>query len=130
MESGSIRDEGNIPSEEEFARASKYMDEGFLHLEQVREAVLLRFRDTCPLYAFHIMPQRGVDFRAYIFFNTEKDIETCKNSGIAQQIIDFVYSELERVGRGTKAAIKVAFEFDSNENVISKYNGDYFLRLQ
>jgi hypothetical protein len=47
-------------------------------------------------------------------------------SGVTQEIEDFVYAELERAGRGGKGDIRVAFEFDSDENVNASFEGDYF----
>lgn len=120
----------NIPSDDDFARASRFMEEQAKGLDQVSEAVTMRFKKTSPLQAFHILDQRDVDFRAYIFFEKESDIVECQNSGIIQAIIDCVYAELERVGRGGKEDVKVAFEIDSNENVTENYEGDYFLRLR
>jgi hypothetical protein len=119
-----------IPTVEEFRRASQYMAERFRNLERVRGAVLSRFKDLSPLHTFDILPQSDVDFRAYVFFETNKDVDACQKNGISQQIEDCVYEELERAGRGQRTAIKVAFEYDSDENVIANYEGNYFLRLR
>ena len=106
------------------------MENQFRHLDDVSESVRREFKGKCPLYNVYILPQRDVTFRSYVFFNTSRDIEYCKSNGIVQQIIDFTYSELERVGRGSRDQIVVAFEFDSDENVIANFEGDYFLRLR
>lgn len=119
-----------IPTADEFRRASQFMAEQSRNLENVRAAVLSQFKGISPLYAFHILDQSDVDFRAYVFFVTNRDIEACQQSGISQQIEDCVYEELERAGRGRKGDIRVAFEFDSDENVIANYEGNYFLRLR
>jgi len=121
---------GNIPTAEDFERASRLMKERARNLDKVREAVFIRFKAICPLHEFYILDQRDVDFRAYVFFEEEKDIEACESSGISEQIVDCVYAELERAGRGSRADIKVAFEFDSDENVVAHYEGNYFLRLR
>ncbi len=60
----------------------------------------------------------------------ETDLEACKASGISQEMVDFVSLELERVGRGKPEGLKVAFEFDSDENVAANFEGNYFLRLR
>ena len=66
----------------------------------------------------------------FIFFEKEDDIEQCKEKGVVRQIEDFIFSELERLGRGKREDITVAFEWDSNENVEANFNGDYFQRLR
>ena len=120
----------NIPSDEDFARASRYMKEQSRNIDKVTENVVQHFKKICPLHYFCIMDQIDVDFRAYVFFKEEKDIPACKSSGIVKDIIDFVYTELELAGRGKREDITVDFEFDSDENVVSNYQGDYFLRLR
>lgn len=120
----------NIPTDEEFERASQQMREGSRNLDRVREMVLQTFKGKYPLHDFFIMDQRDVDFRAYVFFKENKDVEESRHSHIDQEIIECVYAELERAGRGKKNEIKVAFEFDSDENVEAKFEGDYYLRLR
>lgn len=65
----------------------------------------------------------------YVFYNKDEDVMKCDNDGTSKALADYVYSELERVGRGKRNEIKVVFEFDSDENVTNKYNGDYYGRL-
>ena len=119
-----------IPSSEEFARASKHMEVRFRNLDNVCENVLHQYRSRCALHELWILPQRDVDFRVYVFFEKNKDIEVCQRNGIEQEIINAVYSELEAAGRGKQADLTVAFEFDSDENATMNFDGDYFLRLR
>jgi hypothetical protein len=128
MESGEINN--NIPSDEDFARASKHMHERFRNLDIVRSNVIRHFKGICSLHEFEILFQIDEDFRAYVFFEKDLDIEKYKNNGIIQQMINFVYAELEHAGRGNKNEINVVFELDSDENVLRNYGGDYFLRLR
>lgn len=120
----------SIPTEEDFARASRLARERSRNLDKVSEAVGRRFMSIAPLYNVYILNQRDVDFRAYVFFNKDKDINACKSSGVIRDLIDFVYDELERAGRGKRGEITVGFEFDSHENVLANYEGDYLLRLR
>jgi hypothetical protein len=53
-----------------------------------------------------------------------------EKSGLASKIKEAVYEEMEKVGRGPREAIRIDFEFDSHENVVRDYEGDYFLRLR
>lgn len=120
----------NIPSDDEFARASQLMRQRSANLDQVRGSVKKAFMDLCPMHDFYILPQRDVNFRAYVFFENETDITKCERDGTVQQIEEFVYRELERVGRGGGGEVSVAFEVDSHERVVSEFEGNYFLRLR
>jgi hypothetical protein len=120
----------NIPTDEEFARADRLDQERSRNLDNVCEAVKQHFMGVCPLHNVYILWQQDVDFRAYVFFEKDKDIKACKDSGVIRDMIDFVYDELERAGRGKRGAITVGFEFDSDENVVANYEGDYLLRLR
>lgn len=120
----------NIPSEEEFEHASQLMQQKSAYLDQVRDSVKKAFMDTCPIHDFYILPQIDVDFRAYIFLEKDEDIARCERNGMIHKIEEFVYNEIERVGRGRQGDITVAFEVDSHERVEHEFEGDYFLRLR
>jgi len=119
---------GKIPTDEEFARASRVMEERARNLDRVREAVLAHFGKRYPLHDFFILDQRDVDFRAYAFLERDEDVEAMRKRGLDRELLDFVYEELERQGRGTD--IDVALELDSHENVVARFEGDYSLRLR
>ena len=119
-----------IPSDEELDRASKMMEQQFESLDVVKDTVVSRFKNACPLYDFHILPQGEDGFRAYVFFITEEDLQKCTETGIVEEIKACIYEELQRVGRGKIGETTVAFELDSDENVTANYEGDYFLRLR
>jgi len=118
-----------IPSDEEFARAGREMSESFRNLDNVCKSIKRRFKGLCPLDDVYILPLTE-RFKATVFFKETKDIEACKANGIVQELIDFTYAELERVGRGKRTDITVEFEFDSDENVTKEWGGDYFLRMR
>jgi len=120
----------SIPSDEEFEQASRAMEQRARGLDQVRESVLAEFGDPGGVCEFHILNQEDVDFRAYIFFRYDRDIQAAHQSGLATQIADRVYKVLEREGRGRRDDIEVAFEFDSHENVQKNFEGSYWLRLR
>lgn len=125
-----MSNQNNIPTPEEFERASRIMREKSRNLDEVCNSVRDRFETLCPLHEFFILDQRDVDFRAYVFFKTNMQLKAAKSSSIKDEIKRFVYSELERLGRGKQGEIKVAFEFDSHENVEANFEGDYYLRLR
>lgn len=119
-----------IPSEETIERALREMREEECGLDQVCEDVLARFGELGRLYEIFVLPQLDVDFRAYVFFHADKEVEAAHQTGLSEQIVDFVYEALERVGRGKRGDIEVAFEFDSDEHVKRSFEGDYSLRLR
>ena len=120
----------NIPSDEDFERAKRLARERSRNLDDVCDRVREHFEGAAPLHSVYILPQRDVDFRAYVFFRTNADIERCEAAGLSREIRDQVYAELERAGRGRRDEIRVAFEFDSDENVNRNFEGDYLLRLR
>lgn len=125
-----MKKENNIPSEEDFARAKKYMEERYRNLNSIEDAVKAQFSALCPLHSLYLLAQEDVDFRMYVFFKLDKNIAECREKGILSELEDFVYREFEKVGRGTKNEITVVFEYDSDENVAANYEEDYYLRLR
>ena len=115
----------SIPSDEDFARADRLDAERSRNLDKVSENVKRHYREICPLHDVYLFPERG-NFRACIFFEKDRDLESCVHDGITQEIEDFVYAELERAGRGRKEEIRVAFEFDSDERIDAEFEGDYY----
>lgn len=85
---------------------------------------------TGNFHRIYILPQRDVDFRAYVFFKKQKDLEEYVFNDRLPSFEDAVFEELERFGRGKRNEITVAFEWDSDENVDKKFEGDYLQRLQ
>jgi hypothetical protein len=119
-----------IPSEADFARAAKLMADRDRHLDEVSADVEHRFSRIYPLHKVVVLWQRDVDFRAYVFFKMDRDVESCQKNGAMDAIKNAVYEALEKYGRGKRNEIVVAFEWDSDENVDKKYDGDYLLRLR
>jgi len=117
-------------ADEAYARASKNAKEASRQLDVVCRSVKRRFSSVCPLHDIYLLPQIDVTFRAYVFLEKNEDVDACEKSGIVEEIKEFIYDELERLGRGNRSEITVAFEFDSDENVASNYGRDYFLRLR
>ena len=120
----------NIPSAEDFARAKLNMRKNDKGLSEASEGILKLFRKR-GLHEFFVLYSPKVDsFGVYVFYDLERQIEEAKDSGLEVEIRNSVFAELERVGRGSRDAIRVDFIFDSHENVELNYEGDYFLRLR
>jgi len=120
----------NIPSEEDFAKASTALKHRSRGLSQVREKILTRFQNSSELHEFFILDSSEQSFRAYIFFHSERQIEEAEKSGLTLKIRNAVFNELEKAGRGDRSMIKVNFELDSHENIKRKYDGNYYNRLR
>ena len=120
----------NIPTEEEFARASAILKERSRGLSQVRENILTIFGGGNGVHEFFILGGAGKHFTAYIFYQWDREIKEREDSGFSADIIESVFEEMDRVGRGNKKEIKINFEFDSHEVVQKKYKGNYYNRLR
>lgn len=120
----------NIPSEEDFARARAAMRENDRGLSAVRERILERFRNSGVHEAFIFYSAQGDLFMAHIFYDHDRQIEESRNSGLSFRIEAAIRGELENVGRGARDTLKIDVTFDSHENVVANYEGDYYLRLR
>lgn len=121
-----------IPSDEAFARAKARRKERDRNMGDVNHMLKDFFKKLCGNKAHnsHVIAEDDRKFRAYIFYKKNEDVRDAKESGMQIQLVKFVYDELERQGRGDKDSLDVTFEFDSHENVLSNFEGDYFLRLR
>lgn len=120
----------SIPSEEDFEQADKLIAEFGRNLDQVSLKVKNRFANSPSLYKVYVLWQGERDFRTYVFFKTNSDVEKSRSDGTVQAIQNCIYEELEFAGRGKKEDVTVSFEFDSDENVTRNYEADYMLRLR
>ena len=120
----------NIPSDEDFARASAKMKERSRGLSDVRERILDRFQPGGELHEFFIWYCSDRSFRAYVFYPHETDIKQAETSGLEARIKEAVFDELENVGRGNRQSVEVEFELDSHENVERGFEGNYYNRLR
>ncbi len=118
-----------IPSDEDFARADRNDAEQSKHLGTICDNFERHFRE---LYAFQyvvLMYQRDVDFRAYVFFKTDDELQDARRKALLPKMVEFFYQELERYGRGARPSLVIDVEFDSDENVNRRFQGDYNARL-
>ena len=119
-----------IPTPEDFERATRIDKENNRNLSKVDANVVRHFRWKCKIVLFDIFYEgREFAFRVFVFFKKNSDIEAYRLNGIVQEIEEFVCDELVRQGRGTKGEFKVAFEFDSEENVKTNFGGNYMARM-
>lgn len=122
--------QNNIPSKEDFLRAKAAIRKDDYGLSEVREKVLAQFKGK-GVHEFMVLYSRKTDsLGAYVFYDVDSQIGEAVETGLAKKIEEAVYEGLENVGRGTREDIKVNFEFDSHENVVRNYEGDYYNRLR
>lgn len=122
--------QNNIPSKEDFLRAKAAMRKDDHGLSEVRESILAKFKGK-GLHEFMVLYSRKADaFGVFVFYELDNQIGEANESGLAKEIEQVVFEELEKVGRGSRKGIKVNFEFDSHENVERNFEGDYYNRLR
>ena len=118
-----------ILTEKEIEKAIAEMDWQSRGLSQVCENIKHRFKKQ-NLHEFFVLDSSETYFGAFVFFETRLQIEQAKQSGLVERIKEEVFREMEKAGRGIPMEIRVDFEFDSHENVVENYEGDYFNRLR
>ena len=119
-----------IPSKEDFLRAKAAMKKDDHGLSEVRERILAQFKSK-GVHEFMVLYSRNTDsFGAYIFYEMDSQIEENVKTGLVEELKEAVYEGLVSVGRGIRGNIKVNFVFDSHENVVRNYEGDYYNRLR
>jgi hypothetical protein len=118
----------NIPTNEEFAKASAAMRYQARGLNEVCERVLSRFCKT--LHEVFIFDHSELSFGVCVFYRLERQVNEAKRSGLESKIKEAIFEELENVGRGNRNTIIVKFTFDSHENVEKKFGGNYYDRLR
>lgn len=122
--------QNNIPSKEDFLRAKEARKKDDHGLSEVREQILNRFKSK-GVHEFMVLYSRKTDsFGAYIFYEMDSQIGEAIETGLAKELEEAVYEGLANVGRCTRDSTKVNFEFDSHENVVRNYEGDYYSRLR
>jgi hypothetical protein len=99
-------------------------------LSEVGAKVLELFRREGLHEAFLFFSPASETFFAKLFYRLNAQVSEARESGLSDRIKQSLLVELERVGRGSRDALKVNFEFDSHENVERQFEGDYYLRLR
>jgi hypothetical protein len=119
----------SIPSEEDFSRADKLMEERYHNLEGVEQRFMESFRKRVPLHSVFIFVKDKHHYNAYVFFDKDSDLAKYRKQSIVEEMEECLYMELERVGRGMRDDVTIAVEYDSHEGVVRDYGGDYRDRL-
>lgn len=118
----------DTPHDHERFRQKLPLSERLKGMDAIGAIVADRFRKSSVKDVF-ILPQRDVDYRAYVFFEGDEDVARAKQADILHQIIESIYSELCKAGRGSRNNIELDVEFDSRERVGRDFGGDYYARM-
>ena len=113
-----------VPTEEDFARAHAAMAAELRILATVRDCVMRSFLFHLPLHDILLFPSRKTNYQAYVFYESNADVESCRVSG-ADEELKYAIAQAFASTSDTGTAPTVAVEFDSYENVKKKCNGDY-----
>ena len=119
----------DIPSDENFRRASEAIRKRSRGLSEIRDEILNKFRGSV-IHEFFIFDLSEKSFKAFVFYNTNKQLEESDNTEFAEELQETIFELLEKFGRGKREDIDLKLEFDSHENVNQLFGGDYFTRLR
>jgi hypothetical protein len=112
-----------VPTEEDFARAEAHMEAQNRMFATVRDNVFRSFAGRVPLHEIFLFPGPTTDYEAYVFYESDADIEACRGSGVEQAIRDAICQEFASTSDARSPT--VAFKFDSHESVKKQCNGNY-----
>jgi len=117
-----------VPTEDEFVRASEALSKRSLGLSEIRDDVIQKFQKD--VHEFFIFDISDKSFKAYVFLRWNWQLDKISKSGMASEIEKFVLQQLENRGRGNRDDLHLELEFDSHENVVANFGGDYYSRLR
>lgn len=78
----------------------------------------------------HFIPMFDSSLEVYLFYENNKDISQNTTNGISDMVKQIFLKTLKDLNYYKHFSDKIMFIFDSNENVIKNYQGNYFLRLR
>ena len=120
----------DIPSDEDFAKASAALSKRSRGLSQVGDRILEQFQTSGKLHEFFIFDSSENSFKAYVFYRWKRQVKKAEESGLAIKIKDAIFHELKNVGRGDRETVQLEIEYDSHESVEQHYASDYYSRLR
>lgn len=104
-------------------------DQEWRYLEQVKQGVLNQLeRDT--VHSIYMLALEDDLLDIYVFYKTNDDVRNFHSNGFSQQVTNLIERELDSVGRGKSYGVRTMYEFDSHENVVENFEGNYYLRLK
>lgn len=69
-------------------------------------------------------------FHIMVVVRTDRDIQKVKMNGFAEEMEQFVRTNLEDLGRGKAEDLNLKIDWESDENIQENYDGSYWDRLR
>lgn len=110
--------------------AHQYMKERFRGLSEATSQSMEIPKELYPITHIKIFSWDNFEFDTYVFFETNDQVAKSESDGSRERIEEEIYQQLEKVGRGSRPAVKIRFEYDSAENVKENFQGSYHLRMR
>jgi len=101
-----------------------------MNLDIIKTSVINSFKKKCNLnciWAFEFY--QGTKFEFYVFFENNNDIILSRSKGLTGEIEKYIEEELNSSNFVNHGEFDLIVEFDSNQNVQKKFNGNYYNRL-
>ena len=100
------------------------------NLKEAEKRVFNRLVGRPPIHEIHFVPHGGTLLEIYIFYPTDKDAIENEGTVLTEHVKNIFNEALSSVERGEVVGEDVRYEFDSHDNVLKNYQGNYFLRLR
>lgn len=82
------------------------------------------------IFAIHFVPMFDFSLEVYIFYENDNDILKNQTNGITDSVKKTFLKAISDMGYMQHFGDSITFIFDSHENVVKNYEGNYFLRLR
>lgn len=100
-------------------------------IEKGKEKLLKWSKENeAQIFTVHFVPIGFSPLEVYIFYENDSDIVLNEKSGITENVKRVFLETISNLDYTKIFDNNIIFIFDSNENVIKNYQGNYFLRLR
>ena len=82
------------------------------------------------IFTVHFVPMFDSSLEVYVFYESDADITQYLKNGINDKVKQIFLQALTDMNYMKHFSDSITFIFDSNENVVKNYQGNYFLRLR
>lgn len=100
-------------------------------IDDICKRMIHAFSKSLNLHNVHIFPQGNAIYDIVWFLKEDKNLRGLFQGGSGRdQLIDFLYSELDKAGRGSRADVILRMSWDTDENIQKNWGGSYQNRLR
>jgi hypothetical protein len=82
------------------------------------------------IFTVHFVPMFDFSLEVYVFYESDNNIAQNQMTGITDKVKQTFLKAITDMGYMKHFGDNITFIFDSNENVVKNYEGNYFLRLR